>query len=139
MHGKIKLGQNVKISAGTKIGCSPEGTLYIGRDSSINVNSQVICMQNIRIGKGTIVSWDDLIMDSDFHHISDGARWKDVSKPINIGDNVWIGCRATILKGSNIPDGCIVAAGSVMAQDFAEKNCLLTTKGVVKRGIFWRR
>ena len=96
-------------------------------------------MQNVCIGENTIISWDDLIMDSDFHYMNDGAGWKDVSKPINIGNYVWVGCRATVLKGSNVPDGCVVAANSVITRNFPEKNCLLTTNGITKKNISWRR
>jgi maltose O-acetyltransferase len=38
------------------------------------------------------------------------------SDPVIIGDNVWIGERAIILKGVNIGDNAIVAAGSVVTK-----------------------
>ena len=54
-------------------------------------------------------------MDSDTHKIYGdyNSRIND-DKPVNIGENVWIGCRSTILKGSTIPDNCVLAAGSIM-------------------------
>jgi bifunctional N-acetylglucosamine-1-phosphate-uridyltransferase/glucosamine-1-phosphate-acetyltransferase GlmU-like protein len=36
-----------------------------------------------------------------------------------IGDNVWVGTRAVILKGSRVADGCIVGAGSLIAGKFS--------------------
>jgi virginiamycin A acetyltransferase len=36
---------------------------------------------------------------------------------INIGNDVWIGYRATIMSGVNIEDGAIIAAGAVVADD----------------------
>jgi len=39
------------------------------------------------------------------------------SAPIIISDNVWIGERATILKGVSIGQGAIVAMGSVVTKD----------------------
>ena len=40
-----------------------------------------------------------------------------MSEPIEIGDNVWIGARAIILKGVTIGAGSVVAAGSVVTKD----------------------
>ena len=37
--------------------------------------------------------------------------------PTIIGNDVWIGCRATILSGVTIGDGAIVAAGAVVSKD----------------------
>jgi acetyltransferase-like isoleucine patch superfamily enzyme len=39
--------------------------------------------------------------------------------PVAIGDNVWIGAKAIILKGVTIGDGAVVAAGSVVTKDVA--------------------
>ena len=39
------------------------------------------------------------------------------TKPIFIGDHVWIGANSTILKGVSIGDGAIVAAGAVVTKD----------------------
>lgn len=39
------------------------------------------------------------------------------TKPVKIGNHVWIGTRVTILKGVNIGDGAVIAAGSVITKD----------------------
>jgi maltose O-acetyltransferase len=36
--------------------------------------------------------------------------------PITIGDDVWIGAHAIILKGVALGDGCVVAAGAVVTK-----------------------
>lgn len=139
MSGMVSIGENVRIGAGAKLSCAEGATLQIGNNSSINVNSQIICMEHIVIGENVMLSWDDLVMDSDFHQIQEGMIVKPVSRPITIGDNVWIGCRSTILKGCIVPNGCIVAANSTVTKTYQEKNCLIITGGIAKQNVFWKR
>jgi acetyltransferase-like isoleucine patch superfamily enzyme len=47
----------------------------------------------------------------------DRAPDLDLIAPIDVGDNVFIGFRATILPGISIGNGSIVAAGAVVARD----------------------
>lgn len=64
-------------------------------------------------------------MDTDFHNIysSDGTC---VNAPaeIIIGDNVWIGCRATIMKGVVIAPGSIIGAGAVITKSCSSPNSI---------------
>lgn len=43
-----------------------------------------------------------------------------ISKPVIIGDAVWLGANVTILPGVEIGDGAIVAAGSVVITNISE-------------------
>jgi len=62
-------------------------------------------------------------MDSDLHKIKDfeGNILND-PQPIIIGNNVWLGCRSIILKGTNIPDNCVVGTGSLVNKSFTGAN-----------------
>ena len=40
------------------------------------------------------------------------------SKPISIGNNVFIGEFSIILKGAHIGDGCVIAANTVVTKSF---------------------
>ena len=53
-------------------------------------------------------------MDRDYHSTSHD---KKIMKPVLIGNNVWVGCRAIILKGVTIGEGAVVAAGAVVTKD----------------------
>jgi acetyltransferase-like isoleucine patch superfamily enzyme len=54
-------------------------------------------------------------MDSDTHKIyGKNLEMINSDQEVKIGDKVWIGCRTTILKGSVIPDGCVIGAGSLV-------------------------
>lgn len=43
--------------------------------------------------------------------------------PVRIGSGCWIGANVTVLPGVNIGNGCVIAAGSVVAMD-CEPDCL---------------
>lgn len=109
IHGSTYLGSGTKISVGDK------AILSLGSNFSVTGDTSIICKNKITIGNDCIVSWDDLIMDTDYHHIYDSNGFElNPPSPIEIGDNVWIACRATILKGSVIPSGCVVACSALI-------------------------
>ena len=57
------------------------------------------------------------------------------------GDRVWVGVRATVLKGVHLADGTVVAAGAVVVRSEAEPGVLIggVPAAVIRRGIRWRR
>lgn len=90
------------------------GVLSIGKGTYLNRNVQIVVQESVVIGQQVKIGWDTVIMDTDLHgHSGKPAR----SRPVVIGDNVWIGCRALILKGVRIGDGAIVAAGAIVTKD----------------------
>lgn len=66
-------------------------------------------------------------MDTDWHSMQN-TQTNDVypcTKPIAVGDNVWIGTRSVILKGSVIPNGCIVGANALCTKQFIEEDSVI--------------
>ena len=68
------------------------------------------------------------------HKLSNSVR----TSPIVIGNHVWIGRRAMIMKGVTIGDGAVVAAGAIVTKD-VPPNCVVAgvPARVVKENIFW--
>lgn len=86
-----------------------------------NSDVKIRCHKKITIGENAKISHDVTIMDSDAHQIDyDGYQ---MTEPIEIGKNVWIGTKSTILKGVKIGDGAIIAAGSVVTKSIPA-NCI---------------
>lgn len=109
--GKISIGQGARVSVGKN------ATVTFGEHFSNTAGMTIISTNRITFGKNVLVSWDTLIMDTDWHALKDTitGEVKTVEKPISVGNDVWICCRSTILKGSRIADGSVVAAGAVVA------------------------
>jgi acetyltransferase-like isoleucine patch superfamily enzyme len=140
MYEDSKLVINGEVFAGLGVALSvlSNACLEIGDDVYINSNSSVICGEDIKIGEGSLISWDVEIRDTDFHKIvrDDFA----VSKPITIGPYVWIGSRATILKGVTIGKGAVIATGTVVTKDIPPHCLVAGVPGrIINKNLEWDR
>jgi acetyltransferase-like isoleucine patch superfamily enzyme len=79
------------------------------------------------------------IMDDDHHELlSDPAKAKTFST-VTIKDHVWIGCNVTILKGTQIGNNCVVAAGSIVKGSFPDNVLLAGNPAkIIKQNINWK-
>ena len=97
--------------------------LSVGNNICINGNTTICCAQEINLGSNTLVSWDCIFMDTDFYKIYSANKEINQNTPIIIGENTWIGCRVSILKGCRIPAGSVIAAGSVVNKKRINNDC----------------
>lgn len=109
-------------------------TLSLG-NGYMNFDSKIYCYNNIKIGNRVFILEGVTIIDSDVHSIFN----KEVSAPITIGDNVWIGINATILKGVNIGDGAVIGAGAVVTKDVPAKALVVGVPAkAIKENVEWK-
>lgn len=99
-------------------------------EQGVGCSSACICAAiEIRIGEGTIIGADAMILDNDFHLPLPGWRWAnaavETAKPIIIGRGCFIGTRAIILKGVTIGDGAVVGAGAVVTCNVPAEHMVL--------------
>jgi acetyltransferase-like isoleucine patch superfamily enzyme len=128
-HGVgILVGGNAKLSIG---GCKSESGSGITCDTKIMVN------KNLNVGKDFICSWDVFITDSDWHLIEGQVPTKEVV----IADHVWIANSCSILKGTTIGSGCIVASHSKLAGTIYPENSVIggVPAKVIKHPVRWQR
>jgi acetyltransferase-like isoleucine patch superfamily enzyme len=105
------------IYTGFSIAINPGATLRLG-SGYISYRCVIDCFREISIGHGVAISQGVVIRDSDNHVLADRGH---MSAPIRIGNRVWIGLNAVILKGVTVGDGAVVAAGAVVTRDVAER------------------
>lgn len=139
--GYVTLGENSKLicngnfvfSSGCRLGVMKNAQLKIG-SGYCNYDTKIYCFENIEIGDDVIISENVIIRDSDNHSIG-----KKVSAPIKIGNHVWIGMGAMILKGVNIGDGSVIAAGAVVTGDVPSGSLVAGVPAkVIRSDIDWR-
>lgn len=103
----------------------PLARVVIGPSSFFN-GAHVGAWTTIEFGPRCIVS-DALIEDDDYHSIEIN-RWDPAaqakSAPIFVGENVWIGSRAAVLKGVTIGNNSVVGLGTIVRKSVPE-NCVV--------------
>jgi acetyltransferase-like isoleucine patch superfamily enzyme len=120
---------------GTKILVGPGAEVRIGPGTFFDGDSRVMCVTTLAIGADCAIAWDVLIMDADFHRI-DGRASGDA--PITIGDHVWIGASAKVLKGVTVGDGAVIAAGAIVTRDVPPRALVAGSPvRVVREGVVW--
>jgi acetyltransferase-like isoleucine patch superfamily enzyme len=103
----------------------------------INRYTKIRCYSSITIGYDVAISENVTIWDSDAHSII--GKESEMTQPITIGNEVWIGANVTILKGVTIGDGAIIAAGSVVTKNIAAHSLAAGVPAkVIKENVFWK-
>lgn len=101
--GPIKIGTEVKL----EIGCN----CWIGRNFKIDGNGEVIIQDECDIAP-------ELIIATGSHEIGKFRRaGEGTSYTTRIGRFTWIGIRSTIIEGSNIGEGCVIGACTLVNKD----------------------
>lgn len=127
------------------------GEIVIGSNGYVGDGTRIWSQASVRIGDDVLISHLVDIHDSDGHPIDaedrvlDGRSilqgkgyltpTKTRSAPIVIGDRVWIGFKASILKGVTIGEGAIVAAGAVVTKDVPPYSVVAGNPAVVIRAL----
>mgnify|MGYP001027064583 CR=1 FL=1 len=110
-----KVGKNLTVYQGVRVRNGYKMTVgddvYLGLDNSFQAGGGLTIGDRVAFGPGCKVwtinhKFDDLdtpIMEQGYDF-----------KPVSIGNDVWLAANVFIMPGVEIPDGCIIAAGSVI-------------------------
>jgi acetyltransferase-like isoleucine patch superfamily enzyme len=123
------------IYSGARVYVNKGATLILG-SGYINNNLNLTCFDRIEIGHNVAISVNVSLRDSDNHTLMPAE--KPMTQPIKIGNNVWIGMNVTILKGVEIGDGAVIAAGAVVNKRVPPR-CLAggVPARIIKENIDW--
>ena len=94
-QGHITLGDNVLVCPGTRF------------DSA----------SAIKVGSNCMFAAGAYVTDADWHDIYDRTLTVGTTRPVSLGQNVWVGDGAIVCKGVSIGDNSVIGAGSVVTSD----------------------
>ena len=110
--------------------------IQVGNRVFVGNRTRVVSSQSVSIGDDVMISFEVLVFDNDSHSVDWNCRRQDVANflaedyltlkdwmnvgeaPVTIGAKCWIGARSIIVKGVELGEGCVVAAGSVVTRSF---------------------
>ena len=94
--------------------------LEVGDDALIN-GAMLHAKREIVIGNSCWLGFGARVLDADLHDLD--AETPQRIEPVRIGDRVWLGAQALVLRGVSIGDDVVVAAGAVVTSDLPSR-CL---------------
>ena len=157
--GALLLNSRIRINGNNNIVLLKEGSyisgaelwvednaceITIGRKTFIGHHSHLACTENqskLLIGDKGMISSYVQIRTGDSHSILDaeGNRINHAQSVI-IGDHVWIGEGARVLKGVTLQSDTVIATGSIVTKSYDKKNVLLAgiPAKIIKENITWQ-
>lgn len=115
----LHLGRWSWVGNGTKIRVHG-GEVRIGSKSVLGEEITFSTYEHISVGRECVIA--DRVMFIDFDHrvedVEQAIRKQGVySKPVRVGNNVWIGYGASILRGVTVGDNAIIGTYAVVTKD----------------------
>lgn len=137
----VCIGPNVRFIGPCSILMEGNSTLKIGVNTRLRGVKFVIKNGTIELGDDCMTSYGVLIRNHDSHNV---FRLEDLSTPINmpgniyIGNHVWLCQKSTILKNVTIEDNSIVAYGAIVTKGCGPNSIIAGNPAtIVKQGITW--
>lgn len=127
-NANILIRGTFRIYSGHTISVNQNALLVLG-SGFINMGLNLTCFERIEIGDNGAIAENVTIRDSDDHCLGEGQP----TQPVRIGNHVWIGMNATVLKGVSVGDGAVVAAGSVVIEDVPPNSLVAGVPALVKK------
>lgn len=134
LGGKCTIGDNFRMN--NRKSSNPIGRFYpcsivVGKNGKLIIGNNVgmssvaiVCHDTITIGNHVNIGGNVVIYDTNFHSLDYLKRLNHeedlhdtITKPVKIGNNVFIGAHSTILKGVTIGDNSIIGACSLVTKD----------------------
>lgn len=136
LDGRVKFGAGFTTGFNNRVDVFRDGHLVLGRNFRMTDNNHIGCALSVTIGDDVLVASGVYISDHD-HAVSPDFSVPIesglVSSPVVIGDRVWIGEKASILKGVELGDDCVVAAHCVVTKSFPARSVIGGVPGRILR------
>jgi maltose O-acetyltransferase len=100
-----------------------ESCIVIDEKVQIMNGCELFSTLSIMVGKNALIGAGVKILDSDFHSTNPQLRSSPgESKAVIVGENVWVGMEAMVLKGVSIGTNSVIASKSLVIKDVSENS-----------------
>lgn len=127
----ITIGKLLATRSNVEIRAFDSGKVTIGDNCFFNNNCSIACSEKIVIGNNCSFGYNVVIVDHDHNIKANNGTF--VSKPIVIGDDVWMGANVTILKGVKIGNNSVIAAGTIVTEDVKDNSVIIQKRITTER------
>jgi len=116
--------------------CDYGSNIKLGKKVFINFNCCILDTSEIKIGDNVMIG-PNVQLYAATHPLDIKTRNSllEYSKPITIGNDVWIGGGAIICPGVTVGNGAVIAAGSVVVTDIPDNVMVAGNPAVIKKEI----
>lgn len=136
--GKLIISGNVSIGYGADIEVFPGGVLEFKGGTGTNIATTIICMEKIVIGRDVQIGRHVTIRDNNGNHYINRHGYRN-SRPVIIGDKVWLCEGCTIMPGVKIGDGAIIGANAFVTSNVPANSVVSGNPAVVvDEDVLWK-
>lgn len=100
--------------------CDYGYNIHCGENVYFNVNCVVLDTMKISIGSNVLFGPGAQIYAASHPLDATTRKTLEMSKPVTIGNDCWIGGGAIICPGVTIGNGCVIGAGAVVTKDIPD-------------------
>ena len=120
-------GDNNIVTIGNNVTLDGNTLIVVGEGTKVNIGSDCIFADRVHI------------RTTDQHGIFDETEKRiNPAKSVNVGNHVWLGKDAIIMKGVSIGDGAIVGMDSMVTKDVPERSIVVGKPArVIKNNVHW--
>ena len=116
--GRIRIAAGAFLYRDLHLETQGGGSIDIGEDVVLSRGVHIVAFAAVRIGRGTMIGEYTSIRDANHRTTAGSLRASGhVARPIEIGENVWVGRGAAVLAGVRIGDGAVIGANAVVTHD----------------------
>ena len=137
-NGVLEFKGSCHFTYGAAVEVHEGGHLIFGDDCGFNIGATIVCANRITLGNGVKGGRNITIRDNNGGHWMNFPGYKN-SRPVEIGDHVWLCEGCTIMPGVKIGSGAVVGAKAVVFEDVPANSIVVGNPAqVVSENVEWK-
>lgn len=137
-NATIQFKGSSSIGYGADIEAHPNAVISFGEGSGSNIGATIICQEKVEIGNHAMLGRHVTIRDNNGNHYMNRQGYKN-TRPVVIGDKVWLTEQCTVMPGVTIGDGAIIGALSMVVRNVPAYSLAMGNPAeVIDENILWK-